>query len=62
MKIKVRNEYMQSYEAEIVEFTALQDFKFQVTYYDDTGVRNTEVVDHNRLVLDSELKDRNYGL
>ena len=62
MKIKVRDEYMQQYEAEVVEFTPLQDFLFEVTYYDDEGVRNTVVVDHKRLVLDSELKDRTYGL
>ena len=62
MKIKVRDEYMQAYEAEIVEFEALQDFMFRVTYYDDQGTRNTEVVDHKRLVLDSDLKDRTYGL
>lgn len=62
MKIKVRDEMMQQYEAEVVEFQALQDFLFEVTYYDDEGVRNTEIVDHKRLVLDSELKDRSYGL
>ena len=63
MKIKVRDEYMQPYEAEIVEFKALQDFMFEVSYYDDEGVMNTEVVDHHRLVLDSELEKRKqYGL
>lgn len=62
MKIKVRDEYMQKYDAEIVEFEPLQDFMFKVTYYDDQGTRTTEVVDHHRLVLDSELKDRSYGL
>lgn len=63
MKIKVRDEYMQPYEAEIVEFEALQDFMFKVSYYDDEGVMNTEVVDHHRLVLDSEIvKRKEYGL
>lgn len=58
MKIKVKDEYMQSYEAEIVEFEALQDFMFKVSYYDDVGVLNTEVVDHHRLVLNSEIEKR----
>jgi hypothetical protein len=58
MKIKVKDEYMQSYEAEIVEFEALQDFMFKVSYYDDIGVLNTEVVDHHRLVLNSEIEKR----
>lgn len=58
MKIKVKDEYMQPYEAEIVEFEALQDFMFKVSYYDDIGVLNTEVVDHHRLVLNSEIEKR----
>ena len=58
MKTKVKDEYMQSYEAEIVEFEALQDFMFKVSYYDDIGVLNTEVVDHHRLVLNSEIEKR----
>ena len=65
MKIKVKDEFMHPYEAEIVEFEALQDFMFKVSYYDCEGVKNTEVVDHHRLVLDSELcrrKSKEYGL
>ena len=62
MKIKVKDSFMTSYEAEVVEFQPLQDFMFKVTYYDDEGVRNTVVVDHKQLVLDSELKDRSYGV
>lgn len=62
MKIKVRDEMMQYYEAEVVDFEALQDFQFRVSYYDDEGQYNTEVVDHHRLILDSEIKDRSYGL
>ena len=58
MKIKVKDRYMNSYEAEVINFEALQDFVFKVSYYDDEGVQNTEVVDHKRLVLDSELKGR----
>lgn len=62
MKIKVKDSYMNSYEAEVVDFQPLQDFMFKVTYYTDEGLRNTEIVDHKRLVLDSELNDRSYGL
>lgn len=49
---------MNTYEAEVVDFEALQDFVFKVAYYDDEGVKNTEVVDHKRLILDSEMKGR----
>ena len=62
MRIRVKDNYMQFYEAEVVDFEALQDFKFKVSYYDSEGQHNTEVVDHHRLILDSELKDRSYGL
>lgn len=58
MKIKVKDRYMNSYEAEVVDFEALQDFVFKVAYYDDEGQLNTETVDHKRLILDSELKGR----
>lgn len=58
MKIKVKDHYMNSYEAQVVEFEALQDFVFKVSYYDDEGQLNTETVDHHRLILDSELKGR----
>lgn len=58
MKILVKDNSMQEYEAEVVEFVALQDFMFRVSYYDDCGLFNTETVDHKRLISDKKLKER----
>lgn len=63
MKIKSKDKYSQRYEAEVVQFEALQDFMFKVSYYDDEGLLIDEIVDHSRLILDSELvKRKEYGL
>ena len=55
MKILVKDQYMHEYEAHVVEFKALQDFMFVVSYYDDEGVFTTETVDHKRLIIDEQL-------
>ena len=54
MKIKSKDKYLHQYEAEIVQFEALQDFMFKVSYYDDEGILNTEVVDHKRLITENK--------
>lgn len=61
MKIKSKDKYLHQYEAEIVEFEALQDFMFKVSYYDDEGILTCETVDHSRLILDKQLKEREHG-
>lgn len=49
MKIKVKDRFMNTYEAEVVDFEALKDFVFKVSYFDDEGLLNTEIVNHKRL-------------
>ena len=49
MYIITQNSQLQKYEAQVVSFDPLQDWKFKVSYYDDEGVLCTEIVDHNRL-------------
>jgi hypothetical protein len=61
MKIKSKDKYFNQYEAEVVDFEALQDFMFKVSYYDDEGILTTEVVDHKRLVSNNQLKEREHG-
>lgn len=54
MKIRATDRYGQSYKAEIVRFEPFQDFVFEVDYYDDEGQLITEVVNHDRLILNED--------
>lgn len=58
MKIILKDKYQHDYEALIVEFQALQDFEFKVSYYDDEGQYYTEIVTHHRIILDNEVRDK----
>jgi hypothetical protein len=49
MLITTQNSQLQKYQAKVVNFEPLQDWKFKVSYYDDEGYLVTEVVDHTRL-------------
>ena len=49
MLITTQNSQLQKYEATIIDFEPLQDWKFKVSYYDDEGQLITEIVDHKRL-------------
>jgi hypothetical protein len=55
MLITTQNSLLQKYQAKVVSFKPLQDWKFQVSYYDDEGLLVTEVVDHTK--LDGEFVD-----
>jgi hypothetical protein len=49
MLITTQNSQLQKYEALVIDFEPLQDWKFKVKYYDDEGQLTTEIVDHTRL-------------
>jgi hypothetical protein len=49
MLITTQNSQLQKYEATVIDFEPLQDWKFKVSYYDDEGQLITEIVDHKRL-------------
>jgi hypothetical protein len=49
MLITTQNSKLQKYQAKVVDFQPLQDWKFKVSYYDDEGQLTTEIVDHKRL-------------
>jgi hypothetical protein len=49
MLITTQNSLLQKYQAKVISFEVLQDWKFKVSYYDDEGVLTIEVVDHKRL-------------
>jgi hypothetical protein len=55
MLITTQNSQLQKYQAKVISFEVLQDWKFKVSYYDDEGLLVTEVVDHKR--LDGEFVD-----
>ena len=49
MHITTQNSQLQKYQAKVIDFEPLPDWKFKVSYYDDEGMLCTEIVDHTKL-------------